>query len=260
MGIHRATCHSILLCLVDEGLVDRASDAARYGLGPTLVRLGHRTGEAHEAFHPARKEMFGLARELDVSAFIAAPIGEETVILDLVRMHSTDLPIEVGARTPIRPPLGVVFYAWESASEIEARLEAVRGSVPDAEIGRYRNAIAAVRARGYSIGAEAEIGVDLESAIRRLEQSGVTHDRLEVTLELADHIRRAGAESGTAAPNMITAPIFDRSGRAVMHITIFARVGHFTEQVMPDHAHALLAAAGRVTAAIGGGIPAATSA
>src|SRR5205823_1625778 len=69
--------------------------------------------------------------------------------------------VQIGQRLPLVPPLGTVFVAWSSPSEIDEWLRRLGPSAADAELTRYREAVETVRQRGYSLGLEVVAARDL---------------------------------------------------------------------------------------------------
>jgi DNA-binding IclR family transcriptional regulator len=201
--------------------------------------------------------MFGLVSRLRVGCFIAAPMGENLVVLDsLIGHEPPDLFVPPGWRMPLRPPFGSVFYAWASADVVEEWLQLIEDSTEE-QTERYQRALAAVRARGYSIGGRIEIEAQLDAHLERLAM-GEHADRLAAAIQVVDLLREADrATEGTPAPDedrrqYLIAPIFDRSGRVVMSLTLFGRPSRFGEVEFTRDVQELLAASRRVTAAIGG--------
>lgn len=261
LGIHKATCSSILSVLVGKGFVVRDEHSKAFSLGPRLISLGAATVEGHEGFREGRLEMFGLVSKLGVGCFIAAPIGENLVVLDsLVGREPPDLSVPAGWRMPLRPPFGSVFYAWARPEVVEEWLRRMEDS-SDEQIRRVRRALASVRARGYSIGGRVEMEAQVDAHLERLA-AGEHADRLAAAIQLVDLLRQADRDGdGALFPvedgrQYLIAPIFDRSGRVVLSLTLFGRPSRFSEAEFGRDVDELLAAARRVTAAIGGVTPA----
>src|SRR4029077_2373039 len=82
----------------------------------------------------------------------SAAIGDEIVLL--ARSGDTEplsLFVAVGQALPLVPPLGTVFLAWESADAIDRWLRRLGARSGNGALARYREAVATVRRRGYSL-------------------------------------------------------------------------------------------------------------
>jgi DNA-binding IclR family transcriptional regulator len=258
LQMSKATAHSTLACLADRGWVHRDETSKGYSLGPAAIRISHCAAVTNIGYEVARFEMFGLTRDLGLSCALAAAIGNEVVVLDSVLLNpTTDLPMRPGWVTPLRPPLGIIFYAWSSTEEIEEWLHRGALSSPE-EFEAYRLAIAAIRTRGYSVGSEAEVALDHTKLIERLEAAGEAVPEFAAALTLADYIRRnqpLDRSRGERSSTMMIAPIFGPRGRPVLTLTLLGRPGEITEAAETDYARVLLAAAERATIGIGGHVP-----
>lgn len=261
LDIHKATCSAILGELAAAELVTRLPDGPRWSLGPRLIALGAASAEQHAGFAEARREMHELARTLALGCFVTVPLGDEMVVLDrssepaLADLAAT-LPI--GLRAPLRPPLGTIFYAWAPDDAVEqwlARLE-------ESERERLRRALRAVRLRGWSLGSRVELQLPLDDVLERLARADEPAERVSIAMELAELVRREHADPAHVVDDaagrgaqLLLAPVFGPGGRVVLSLTLFGRPSRFGPREVPRYAAALVAAARRVTAAIGGHEP-----
>lgn len=252
LGLSRATCFATLVCLSGLGWVRRDPDRKTYRLGPELVRLGWAAIEAVPGAAVARREMFGLAAELDVGCFACCLIDDDMVVLDRAGTDSAtfDLPGLELLRVPARPPLGSIYYAWSPPAEIDAWLTRAGGA---AALEANRRALAAIRGRGYSIGGGMEVQLQLEQLLERLSTSA-GEDRLALALSVADLVRGATVDDSHPITYLI-APAFDPQARVAVTLTIVGRQGQVHGANVEQYATPLLAAMERVTAAIGGRRP-----
>ncbi|HEX4218026.1 MAG TPA: helix-turn-helix domain-containing protein [Acidimicrobiales bacterium] len=257
LRIHRSSCFSLLSCLTELDLVHRDPIAKTYCLGPGLLRLGAAAADHYPAIWDAKREMYALAQELDVGGLICASVDGDMVILD--RVGSDDqtfaMPSVDHVRAPLAPPIGAIFVAWSSPEAIQAWMERAPSTASAADTESYLRSVAAVRARGFSIGSEIEVKVQLEEVLGRLRQNGRT-ERLAAALELADLVRLGlGAPDGEAsrpdqAIDHLIGPIFDRSGQVYLTVTIFGRPGQIQGTNLSDYAEPLMAACARVTRSV----------
>ena len=257
-GIHKATCHSTVMCLDELGFIRRDEGDKTYRLGPALIALGFAAAVRHWPYVAARAEATRLATELDKSCLISVRDGEELVVLDIVGdTMPAHLPVRIGRRMPSTAALGSVYYAWAPVATIEKWITDSEGDF-DLTPQQRRDALATVRSRGYSLGGEHDFGLELDSVLRRAAASETAGRSLEIAMEIADLIRsRAGANAVDAdrRVNFVIAPIFDAAGRVVMTLTLFGRPGQLTVASAVEYAAAVVAAADRVTVTTGGRAP-----
>ncbi|GAA1022296.1 hypothetical protein Aple_075380 [Acrocarpospora pleiomorpha] len=221
-GMHRASCFSLLGALAEAGMVTRDPEGPRYSLGPLLIRYGSKSAGGHVGFGEARREMFRLADELGYGCMVSGRIGYETVTLDSVGVDESGFP---GGRSPIRAPRGTIFLAWSSATDLDVWLEWSGVSSDGEERRAFTRTAAAIRARGYSLGADVELGLSLERMARHLSEEQDAEDLDDAMYQLAGLLRRSGStapEGGSPAESVhfITAPVFDRLGTVTVALTL----------------------------------------
>lgn len=259
LRIHRATCFSILSCLSTLDLVRRDPLRKTYTLGPALLRLGTAAAQQHRGIPAARREMFRLVDQLDVGALVCAPVGWDIVLLDRVANDPATIgvpPADI-VTAALHPPLGAIFVAWSSPAVIAEWLGRSPADSTEADLESFRRSVAAVRARGYSIGSETEVEVQLEQILARL-QRGDGKERLAMALELADLVR-TGRDADPGGPRTdgqnidhLIGPVFDEAGEVTLTLTIFGRPGQIRSANLADFADPLMTSCSRVTRSIGG--------
>jgi DNA-binding IclR family transcriptional regulator len=260
LALPKATCFATLVCLAELGWVTRVEADKSYCLGPELIRLGACSAARIPGIDLARREMHALARQLDVGCFVCTLVGDEMVILDVANGDDDrfDLPALDSWRVPARPPLGSIYYAWSSAAEIERWLHRTGGDRSERQAEVNRGALRAIRARGYSIGGGVEVQLQVEELLDRIGSSQ-GDERLELALTLADLVRGtpagAAVSSGGHPVTHVIAPVFDAGSAIVLTLTLVGAPGQVTDANVARFADPLLAAVGRVTAAIGGRAP-----
>ena len=258
LGIHRATCFSILTCLAELGLVHRDPVRKTYKLGPELIHLGLSSLSQHPGAEEAEREAYALAHDLDAGCLVCLAVGDEMVIAVRAGSERAELglPPVSSTRVPMVPPLGGIFVAWSSPSVIEQWLARAPETSSVEEMESFRRSLTAIRARGYSIGSEFEVELQLEEVLARIG-SRETAERLAGALQLADLVRlgKPGPPPGTRSIGHLIAPVFDDGGAVSMTLSLFGRPGQIDEVNVARYAHPLLAAAARVTRAAGGRWP-----
>jgi DNA-binding IclR family transcriptional regulator len=267
LDIHRSTCFSLLSCLTELDLVHRDPIGKTYCLGPRLLQLGAAAADHYLGIADARREMYQLAHELDVGGLICASVDGDMVMLDRVGSDNPafSMPSIHQVRAPLAPPLGAIFVAWSPPDVIEEWMERAPSTASAANMESYHRSVAAVRARGFSIGSEIEVELQLEEVLGRLRQNSRTQ-RLAAALELADLVRLglAAPDKDVSGPDPaidhLIGPIFDRTGQVCLTITIFGRPGQIQGANLADYADPLVAACARLTEHIGDAVDGASMA
>jgi len=257
LRIHRSSCFALLAALVSNGLVDRHDDGPEYSLGAGLITLGTAAAASHPGFELARRQMFALANALDVGCLVVRRVGIEAVVLDSIGATATDPSLLAGSRSALDAPRSPIFFAWASEADLRAWIERSNEQGSEDE-ERYLRTVAAVRARGYSVGGNAELQLDLEQLLHLVTSSSRSFERISTLRAFADLVRRAGTVEENGKNNtsrFIIAPIFDRDSQVVMAMTLFAMFGEFDQDSIASHAEHLLEATDRVSRSIGGAFP-----
>lgn len=252
--LNKATLHAILGALTEAGFVLREEEKKTYGLGPALVALGGAAIEANPAVQLALPHMEGLSNELGLDCVASTAIEDQIVILTRTSSRRPfGIEVEPGQRLPLAPPLGTVFIAWSSQSEIDRWLAKVGPKASNADIQRYRQAVDTVRGRGYSLGLGGE-------PIPREERTVKGRPR---TLE--DNVRSIRVDeyalieldnSSAYRLNHIGAPIFDQHGRVSLALFLIGFQGDIAAGEVPRYAERLRYACAAITEKIGGREPA----
>ncbi len=122
----------------------------------------------------------------------------------------------------------------------------------------YLGAVAALRSRGYSLGGEHDVNLELEAAIRRINSAHDGDERvLEVALIVANKIRNY---QGPGAPddepvNSVIGPVFDHTGQVVMTLNLFGELGEIRSKDLSGITPQLLETTIRITQKTGGRLP-----
>lgn len=255
LDLNKSTTHAMLTTLADAGYVARHPVEKSYTLGPALVALGEAAAVAPrvDITQFAREEMRALADELGVQCIASTVKGANIVILAHTGTREPlGQHLAVGQRLPFVPPLGTVFVAWSSPAEIDAWLRRLGPSAKKAELARYKQAVEAVRARGYSIGLEAD-------ARRELGRAVAEHDPdLEAIVEELGHQEYILLElehSVSYRLSMVAAPVFGPEGTMVLALSLFGFRAPLDASQLARAGERLLAATRAVTDAMHGREP-----
>jgi DNA-binding IclR family transcriptional regulator len=244
LGLSPATCHSILSCLAEAGMVTRDS-AKTYSLGPVLAALGSAAQSCQEGLFEAREEIRTLAQRLGVPFSITVAVNDEMVTVDRALPPGPWEPRTVPSRVPLVPPAGLVYTSWLDPAEFEAWLRR-HGRTDPTEIERYRQAAAVVRERGYAGGLETS-QEQLATLLERLSDGSAEKERMVLARELVEVLRHG--------VDFISAPIFSSDGLVRLALAVLLPSESFVGDGFAELARELLAAASRVTVAIKGKAP-----
>lgn len=220
LGINVASVHALLGVLNDAGYVVRHPRLRTYTLGPSVVALGSAALECHAVIDQARDAARELARELKLEVAVTAPAGDEIVFLARAgEEQARGIPVHVGQRVPLVPPLGSVFVAW---GEPERDAWLARAEDPD----RLRSVLDGVRARGFSIALDHDARRGLGEALDHLAEAPADV-RLrgtveELVIDLGHREYQVGEldRSRTYDVSMIAAPVFGTSGEVALALTL----------------------------------------
>jgi DNA-binding IclR family transcriptional regulator len=247
LGISKATCYSLLMCLVEAGWLERDEENKTYALGASLVGLGSAASRRHAGLSEASTAIQAMSRQLGVQCLVAAAMGDQIVVVDRALPPGGRVPSAspLGPRTRLAPPAGMVYMSWAPKDEFTAWLE--RHDVTGrSEQQRYLAAARVVRARGYAGGLED----NQQQLVRLLNQLPLASDpksRQQVAAEISDILQHG--------VNFISSPVFGPDGSVPLALTIInpsdVMVGARFEQM----ARQLTRTAAKVTKAMGGRAP-----
>lgn len=221
LGLNKSTTHAMLTTLADAGYVARHPVEKSYTLGPALVALGEAAAlsPSVDIAQYARDEMRAIADEFGVQCVASKITGAEIVIIAHTGAREPlGQHLAVGQRLPFVPPLGTVFVAWSSPTEIDAWLLRLGPGAKKAELARYRHAIETVRARGFSIGLEADARQELGRAVAERDPD---LERIIEELGHQEYILLELERSVSYRLSMVAAPVFGPDGTVIMAIAMF---------------------------------------
>jgi DNA-binding IclR family transcriptional regulator len=218
LGINPGSAHALLAVLSDAGYLERDPRLRTFRLGPAVVALGAAALDAHPVIDVARDAARELAHETGLEVAVTAPAGDHIVFLAKAGEPSArGVPVHIGQRVPLIPPIGSVFVAWGGADAWLAQAHN-----PD----RLREVLEIVRRRGYSIALEADARQQLGHALNDLA-ANPSDDRLssrvgKLVSDLSERryqLHQLKADRHYAV-SMIAAPIFGSAGQVALAITL----------------------------------------
>jgi DNA-binding IclR family transcriptional regulator len=169
LGVHKASCHSMLSELLHAGWLVRDPATKTYRLGPGLIRLGLAASDRFSALDLVRPVMVELSQETGAHCIAFAISADHVTVVEQVRtQRGSGHPMAPGTELPTRPPYGASLAAWMPPEEREHWLAGIPESVRD----HYRSALLAAQTRGFAIGLQVVPDVrlqELASLIRATE-------------------------------------------------------------------------------------------
>ncbi|WP_432825613.1 IclR family transcriptional regulator [Dactylosporangium sp. CA-092794] len=256
-GIHKATCASVLNTMTAHGLVHRDA-ARRYTVGSRLPGLGHAYARRFQPFVIGRPDVIDLVAETGLSCAVIVRDGDEVVVLDMLgNSRPAHLYMRIGSRVPLAPPVGTIFKAWAPARELDEWVDRMCTEF-GGDRTAYTSSIAALRARGYSLGGEHDVHLELEAALRRVAKDPADNHVLDVALLVANKIRNytTGGIDEDEPLNSVIGPVFNADSQVVMTLNLYGELGSARLQDLPRLVPPLLATANRITQKTGGVLPA----
>jgi DNA-binding IclR family transcriptional regulator len=217
-GLPRATCHSVVLALVERGFAMRHAAPVAYSLGAACVRVGDAAALASPLLARASQAARGLHERTGLST---AVLSRQTGALTVETATSATAPFAAelrrGHRLPYVAPFGAAFAAWDDEPLVAAWLDAYDPPLAAEERKRVQRSLAFARRRGYSLGLASEETTDLVSLI---EPSAPTDDdrrrRLVEQVAIMAYRDYLATELHPARPKRVSqwsAPVFDHNGR-----------------------------------------------
>jgi DNA-binding IclR family transcriptional regulator len=258
VGISKGSAHALVTTLVSTGYLVRHPADKTYVLGAAVVALG-RAAAATEfgALDFARPAMERLTDDLGLQCLASAAIGDEIVILGKAGATvPLGLSVEIGQRIPLVPPLGTVFVAWSTPAEIDGWLRRLGATAGEEDLARYRDAVATVRQRGYSVALEADARARLGRALAALGPDAGTaalrRQVLDLVADLGHEEYILGELTGAAAfhVNHLAAPVVDADGRVVLALTLLGFTDQLAAVDVAPLGQRLIAEAGSVSDAL----------
>lgn len=262
LGVHRASCHSMLQTLAAAGWLLRDPARKTYQLGPALVPIGKSAAERFPALEFARPAMVALARDTESHCVALLTDGDHLTVVDQVRAGPGGTPMPIGTEMPLRPPYGIAVATWGSDEQEEDWLAQVPDDTRDAD----RQAIADSRRRGYTVGLRTFSDERLQELAHLLRASDTgqepSPDLQRLARELSDELlHRSEWFAGTLDEHAvhevshIFAPVFDHGGKLVLLVGLVPVHRTMTGAQVDAIGQQLVSATGTVTRALGGIVP-----
>ncbi|HEX7751351.1 MAG TPA: helix-turn-helix domain-containing protein [Novosphingobium sp.] len=149
LRLSRATAHAFLTTLADAGYLYRASDKS-YVLGPVLATIGDVAKSHFSPLQIVQPEIRRLADEFDAVCSAIFRERNDIVVRERATSHSNlGYALPRGARLPLRPPFGSIYFAASPPPVVEEWLAQLDPPPSAAQREEMNAGIAFVRDRGF---------------------------------------------------------------------------------------------------------------
>jgi DNA-binding IclR family transcriptional regulator len=168
LQISKATLHAVVGTLLDAGYLVRSARDRRVGLGPMLIPVGRAAlGHHAELIEQLRPAMRQLATTYDAHCLVSAAMGEWIVVLAAAGTPSRVLTtFREGQRaSPLEPPMGSLFVAWQDTERVEQWL-ATEKSIDPLDAALHRSALEEIRAHGFAVARRVDALSQIQAALQ----------------------------------------------------------------------------------------------
>jgi DNA-binding IclR family transcriptional regulator len=238
LRLSRATCHALLVGLVEGGYLYRNADKS-YVLGPALLALARTAQEHFSPLDVARQEMRLLADDLDVVAAALFLDREEIVVREraasLTHLGWAPPP---GQRYPLHP-WGTAFLTALPPAELEEALDKANPPLSPEERDDERSQAEFARRHGYLF------------AIYPADEINVTPGYGEPRRYGGRVLTELDPEA-TYALQFLIAPVMNERGRVAFAIACYGFRRRFTGEEVAEYGGRLVEACRRITTFIAG--------
>jgi DNA-binding IclR family transcriptional regulator len=253
VGVPRATCDSILQALAEHDLVVRRAGDLRYELGAACVAIGDAARAANSVLRASAIETEHLARTMTCAAAVTVRVGDEARVAEVFDFGPPfGIRAAIGEAIPLVPPFGAIFVAWDEEDRAAWLARAAHGR------DRWRRALDAVRARGYSLSVATprrpEFASILETLASRPDAPDAQRARDELIGEMqhSEYLATDIDESASIRLTQMSAPVFDGSGRVAAAIMLLGPEYDLTAAELHALGEHVVRAAERATSTAGG--------
>jgi len=225
LKINLSSIHSVLLVLLESGMLSRDEVDRTYALGPTLVALGDAALRENAVIDDLRSRMRELSGSLAREIVVYSRSGSEALCISRTGPEQArDRTVHVGQRIPLVAPFFSLFFAWAPDDEIEKWL--ARSHLPAEERKRQRGILGIVRQRGYSILLQDDATLRVGAILARLADqpdSDALRNELRSAIKEVGHARsyQLSEEIKASQPVIsINVPVFDLEGQVEFVIIV----------------------------------------
>jgi DNA-binding IclR family transcriptional regulator len=259
LDMPRASCHTVLLALAERGYAVRGDGDLRYRLGPACIAVGDAARSINSALAVTAHEAEALAKQTGTCVGVSVQTGDEIRVVEVFD-HGAPFAVrgQVGQAIRLAPPFGTGFVAWADDAGVDAWLDAAATPLDAHARARYRAALQAIRARGYSVTVATPRNPELADALETLantpdaEEARRVRDEVVVELTHSEYLPTDLDADRPVRMLQCSAPVFDVLGDVVAKIMVFGPNYDMTRDEVGLLGEQLRAATERATRNIGG--------
>jgi DNA-binding IclR family transcriptional regulator len=262
LDLPRATCDAVVQALTQSSLVVRRNHDLRYALGSASIALGDAARVANPTLQVGAVQAEQVARALGTCATLSLRQGTSSTVAGIFDHGPAFGPrAHAGQTIEHVPPFGAAYVAWHK-DETEAWLARSPARLTTSDRRRLRDALAQVRRLGYSVIVASPRRAELDAALTTLatrpnaEQARRARDEVISEMAHLDYLAGDLDDHTTQRVSLMSAPLFDRDGRAAASILLFGPDHEITGAEIRARGEMLAEAAARTTLLSGGTFPA----
>jgi len=226
LSVDKATCYPMLTELTRVGWLIRHPLRKTFHLGPKLVAIGRAAQSAIDLVDLARGPLIELAKRADAVCVTATASADEWLIADVALPsgeRGRGWNPRVGDPVALQPPAGAVLVAWSGQTGVRRWLDRRPGGMNAEQRQRYRDALAIIRRRGFSVEQYPNDNDELPDTLTKLAATAGSRRLAGVMAAFAeldrlddDVLVREINTDTEYRPTSIGAPVFDADGNVAI--------------------------------------------
>lgn len=231
LQVNKSTCHAMLTSLSDHSWLLRDPVRKTYRLGPALVAVARIAAQSFPALDLAHSAMVDLSLEIGANCAAIGIGTDRSEVLDQIRdLRSGSEGLRVGASIPLRPPFSAAAIAWADPVTRDRWL----GWAPPALRDRYRDALDAIKARGFALEAVPASAVRIGDVVAQAA-GDLTESQRDNAIFMPEVLEQVARELATHDDYLVTtidpageysiitisAPVFDADGAPTLLLTVW---------------------------------------
>jgi DNA-binding IclR family transcriptional regulator len=226
LDLNKATLHGAVGELVAAGFVHRQGEHKTLSLGPAVVAFGQAAvADDQKLVLLATEPMNELSRTTGMPCFATRPERDQFIVVSVAGPASDETWPQVGGRSRIAPPHGLVFRAWAPERQIGRWLESLPSGMPS--ISAIEEMLRVVRENGASVTlAEPDGAASVQELFRITEnniddavQETLRRFSRELDVDEAELIK-PGLTTTAYMVRSISAPVFDARDRVRLGLSL----------------------------------------
>jgi DNA-binding IclR family transcriptional regulator len=262
LGMSKATCHAVLLALLDGAYVQRDPGRKTYSLGPAVASVGSVALQRYGVLAVARPEMESLSAELGLECIAGIATDDQIVIVARTGPAAPfGVSARVGQRVPLLPPLGMLYVAWSGAAVFDEWIARADPPLDADDTARLRVAVDAVRRRGWEVTRALDTGGRLARTVGELA-AHPGHDALRSERDRLIHALSHEEYALVDAPGrepvrvqQVAAPVFGPDGGVALVVGLLGFPTEVAADALAGVTERLVGSTQAISAGIDGRAP-----